>query len=100
MDEDEASKKRVQEAVWAWTGRIVVLLVVFIFGAFTGWVMWGAGDGGAVQLRPRVVDLEGQVTEQKKKVIDCEGRLTVVQGRMEDLNKALQRTGGGGAGAN
>jgi hypothetical protein len=94
IEEDEESKKRVQEALWTWIGRMVVLIVVFVFGGFTGWVLWGAGDAGAVQLRPRVVDLEGQLTEQKKRVIDCEGRLTVVQGRMEEIQKAMQRSGG------
>ena len=94
IDEDEESKKRVQEAVWTWTGRIIVLLVVFIFGTFAGWVMWGAGEEGAVQLRPRVADLENQLTDQKKRVIDCEGRLTVVQGRMDEIQRAMQRAGG------
>jgi hypothetical protein len=100
IQEDEESKKRVQEAVWEWTGRILVLLVVFGGGVFLGWIMWGTGSEGAVQLRPRVAELDGQVTEQRKKVIDCEGRLTVVQGRMEELNRALQRgQAGGGAAA-
>jgi hypothetical protein len=92
VEEDEESKKRVQEALWTWAVRIIVLVVVFVFGGFTGWVLWGAGDAGAMQLRPRVVDLEGQLTEQKKRVIDCEGRLTVVQGRMEEISKAMQRS--------
>lgn len=91
---DEEAKKRVQEAVWAWTGRIIVLLVVFVFGTFTGWILWGSGDTGAVQLRTRVVDLEGQFGEQRKKVIDCEGKLIVIQGRLDEAQKALQRTGG------
>ena len=95
IEEDEESKKRVQEAVWTWAVRIIVLLVVFVFGAFTGWVEWGAGDSGAVMLRPRVVDLETQVNEQKKKVIDCEGKLVVVQGRMDEIQRAMQRAGGG-----
>ena len=94
IEEDEESKKRVQEAVWTWAVRMIVLLVVFVFGTFTGWVLWGAGDDGAVQLRPRVVDLEGQVGEQKKRVIDCEGRLTVVQGRMDEIQRAMQRGAG------
>ena len=96
IDEDEASRKRVQEAVWTWLGRLIVLAVVFIFGVYTGWVEWGAGDGGAMQLRPRVVELEGLLGEQKKRVIDCEGRLTVVQGRLEEIQKAMQRAPGGG----
>jgi hypothetical protein len=89
--EDEESKKRVQEAVWTWVARILVLAVVFIFGGFAGWVSWGAGEQGAVQLRPRVTDLELQLGEQKKKVIDCEGKLVVVQGRMEEIQRAMQR---------
>ena len=96
IEEDEESKKRVQEAVWTWMSRLVVLAVVFIFGTFTGWVLWGAGDAGALQLRPRVVELEGQLGEQKKRVIDCEGRLTVVQGRMDEIQRAMQKSGGGG----
>ena len=98
IEEDEESKKRVQEAVWTWAVRLLALAVVFIFGGFTGWVMWGAGDQGAMQLRPRVTDLEGQLTEQKKRVIDCEGKLTVVQGRMDEIQRAMQRSAGGGGG--
>jgi len=95
IEEDEAAKKRVQEALWTWVSRVTVLVVVFGFGFFTGYVMYGAGDDGAVVLRPRVTELEGKYEEQRKKVIDCEGKLVVVQGRMEEVQKALQRTGGG-----
>jgi hypothetical protein len=90
--EDEEAKKRVQEAVWTWIQRAVVLLVVFIFGGFTGWVLWGAGDDGAVQLRPRVADIQSKYEEQRKKNIDLEGKLTVVQGRLDELQRALQRS--------
>lgn len=90
---DDEAKKRVQEAVWAWTGRIVVLLVVFIFGTFTGWVLWGAGDEGAVQLRPKTVELQGKFEEQRKRVIDCEGKLVVVQGRLDEIQRAMQKAG-------
>jgi len=95
IEEDEESKKRVQEAVWSWVLRIGVLAVVFGFGYFAGYVMYGAGDEGAVVLRPKVVELEGSLGEQRKKVIDCEGKLTVVQGRMEEINKAMQKATAG-----
>ena len=95
IDEDEESKKRVQEAVWTWVLRIGVLAVVFGFGYFTGYVMYGAGDDGAVVLRPKVTELEGSLNEQKKKTIDCEGKLTVVQGRMEEINRAMQKATAG-----
>ena len=91
IEEDEESKKRVQEAVWSWVLRIGVLAVVFGFGYFAGYVMYGAGDDGAVVLRPKMVELEGSLGEQRKKVIDCEGKLTVVQGRMEEIQRAMQK---------
>ena len=96
IEEDEESKKRVQEAVWSWILRIGVLAVVFGFGYFAGYVMYGAGDDGAVVLRPKVVELEGSLGEQRKKVIDCEGKLVVVQGRMEEAQRALNKVGGQG----
>ncbi len=95
IEEDEESKKRVQEAVWAWILRIGVLAVVFGFGYFAGYVMYGAGDDGAVVLRPKLVELEGSLGEQRKKVIDCEGKLVVVQGRMEEAQRALNKVGQG-----
>lgn len=91
IEEDEESKKRVQEAVWSWVLRIGVLLVVFGFGYFAGYVMYGAGDDGAVVLRPKLAEMEGALGEQRKKMIDCEGKLTVVQGRMEEIQKAMQK---------
>jgi hypothetical protein len=95
IEEDEESKKRVQEAVWTWVLRIGVLAVVFGFGYFTGYVMYGAGDDGAVVLRPKVSELTESLNEQKKKTIDCEGKLTVVQGRMEEINRAMQKATAG-----
>ena len=44
-----------------------------------------------VVLRPKMVELEGSLGEQRKKVIDCEGKLTVVQGRMEEIQRAMQK---------
>jgi len=95
IEEDEESKKRIQDAVWTWVARIGMLAVVLGFGYFSGYVMYGAGDTGAVILRPRVAELEGSLTEQKKKTIDCEGRLTVVQGRLDEINRAMQKATAG-----
>jgi hypothetical protein len=91
IEEDEESKKRVQEALWTWILRVGVLAVVFGFGYFAGYVMYGAGDEGAVVLRPKVHDLDSSLNEQKKKTIDCEGRLTVVEGRMQEIQRAMQK---------
>ena len=52
--EDELAKKQVQEAVWMWTGRIVVLAATFGFGFFGGWYLWARGFQGAPALREKV----------------------------------------------
>ena len=53
--EDDLAKKQVQEAVWAWAGRVIVLAVTFGFGFFAAWVLWGSGATGAPALREKVV---------------------------------------------
>jgi hypothetical protein len=86
--EDELAKKQVQEAVWMWTGRIIVLAVAFGFGFFSAWVLWGAGVDGAPALRGARTQFEGQVRDLKNKQVDVEGRLTVCQGRLEQCMSA------------
>lgn len=89
--EDEVAKKQIQEAVWVWTGRILVLLVTFGFGFFAAWVMWGAGNDGAPALRTARTMYEGQVRDLKNKQVDIEGRLTVCQGRLDQCQGALAK---------
>jgi len=88
--EDELAKKTIQDAVWAWAGRILTLLVVFGFGWFSGWVMYGSGVQGAPALRGQVPKLESTITDLKNQRVDIDGRLTVSEGRLAQCNKALQ----------
>lgn len=88
--EDELAKKTIQDAVWAWAGRVITLLVVFGFGWFAGWIMYGTGIEGAPALRVRVPQLEATITELKNQRVDIDGRLTVSEGRLQQCNKALQ----------
>jgi len=89
--EDELARKRVQEAVWTWTGRILVLAVVFGFGVFAGWYLWARGVQGAPALRAQVVAQQDQILELKNNRVDIEGKLTVTQGRLSDCQKALEK---------
>ena len=89
--EDELAKKQVQEAVWAWAGRIIVLAVTFGFGFFAAFVLWGAGTEGAPALRRKVEALDAQILELKNKRVDIEGQLTVVSGRLAECQKNLNR---------
>ena len=88
--EDELAKKTIQDAVWAWAGRILTLLVVFGFGWFAGWIMYGSGIEGAPELRKKVPQLESSITDLKNQRVGIEGRLTVTEGRLAQCNKSLQ----------
>jgi hypothetical protein len=89
--EDELARQRVQEAIWTWTGRIIVLLVMFGAGFFSGWMMWGSGMQGAPALREEVRKYEAQVTELRKQRADAEGQATVAKGRLDTCTSDLQK---------
>ena len=89
--EDDLAKKQVQEAVWAWAGRIIVLSVAFGFGFFSGWILWGVGLSGAPALRVRVEQQDAQILERKNRQVDIEGKLTVCQGRLDECNRSLAK---------
>jgi hypothetical protein len=89
--EDELAKKQVQEAVWAWAGRIIVLAVTFGFGFFAAWVLWGQGTTGAPALRAKVEQMDAQILEAKNKNVDVGGRLTVCEGRLSQAQTELSK---------
>ena len=89
--EDELAKKQVQEAVWAWAGRVIVLAVAFGFGFFAAFVKWGYGNEGQPQLVKKVQELDSRNRELDKKRVDLEGQVTVLTGRMAELQKVLNR---------
>ena len=89
--DDELAKKQVQEAVWEWAGRIIVLAVTFGFGFFSSWVLWGAGTEGATALRTKVVEMDAQILDLKNKRVDCDGKVTVLTGRMEECSRNLAK---------
>jgi hypothetical protein len=90
--EDEEAKKRVQEAVWAWTQRLLVLATTFGFGFFAGWVLFGYGPQGAPSLRVQTVKQDEAMVECKNKRVDVEGKLTVAEGRLTQCQNDLQKT--------
>ena len=87
--EDELAKKQVQEAVWTWAGRAIVVAVVFGFGFFAAWLMWGVGERGAPALRVAKENLDAQLLDFKNRRVDIEGKLVVVQGRSDECNRSL-----------
>jgi hypothetical protein len=97
--EDEEAKKRVQEALWAWAVRVIVLAVTFGFGTFAGYLLWGSGNDGAIELRRQVPVLEAQVLDHKNKRVDLESKVQVISQRYEECQKALAKAGSAGGGA-
>ena len=89
--EDEEAKKRVQEAVWEWTQRLLVLAVTFGFGFFAAWVLWGYGPQGAPALRDQTVKQDELLVDCKNKRVDVEGKLTVTEGRLTQCQTDLQK---------
>jgi hypothetical protein len=89
--EDEEAKKRVQEAVWAWTQRLLVLATTFGFGFFAAWVLYGYGPQGAPALRIQTVKQDETLVECNNKRVDVEGRLTVTEGRLTQCTSDLQK---------
>ena len=89
--EDELAKQKVQEAVWQWTGRFIVLAVTFGFGFFAAFILWGNGLNGAPALRVLKEQQEAQILERKNKEVDLSGKLTVIQSRLEQCITDLQK---------
>jgi len=89
--DDEAAKKRVQEAAWQWTQRLLVLLVVFGFGFFASWLAYGYGPQGAPALRAETERLNAELVDRKNKQVDIEGKLTVAEGRLTQCNTELSK---------
>lgn len=89
--EEEQAKARVQEALWEWIQRAVVLGVAFGFGFFTAWVMFGAGVNGAPALRTLKAEQQAHITELKNKQVDVSGRLEVASGRLTGCAKDKQK---------
>ena len=91
VSEDELAKQRVQEAIWTWTGRLLVLAVTFGFGFFAAWLLWGAGATGAPVLRQRAEQQDAQIIELKKQRQDIDGQKVVCQGRLDQCQTDLQK---------
>jgi hypothetical protein len=89
--EDEIAKQRIQDAIWNWTGRILVLVITYGFGFFTGWLMYGSGVQGAPALRAEVVKNQATITELRKQRADAEGQATVCKGRLDTCTSDLQK---------
>ena len=95
--EDDLAKKQVQDAVWAWSGRIVVVVTFIILGYAAAWWRYGYGPDGAPTLREQVVKMDAKIVDLNNKKVDVDGKLTVTQTRLDSCSKDLQACRAAGA---
>jgi hypothetical protein len=86
---DKSPGDQVKDAVWVYTQRVIVLLLVFGGGLFLGYQLWGSGDMGQPALSERVAKLDQDMTRIKNEREDCQKVLQVTQTRKEAADKEL-----------
>lgn len=89
--DEAAAKARVQEALWAWLQRALVLAVAFGFGFFASWLLYGSGAEGAPALRKLSAEQQAQILDLKNNKIDIQGQLEVATGRLKRCETDKQK---------
>jgi hypothetical protein len=89
--DEAAAKARVQEAVWQWLTRGLVLGVAFGFGFFAAWIMYASGEQGAPNLRVLSEEQAAQIVELKNNKVDIEGQLEVYTGKLSRCETEKQK---------
>lgn len=89
--DEAAAKARVQEALWTWLQRALVLAVAFGFGFFAAWLLYGSGPEGAPALRKLTKEQAAQIVDLKNNKIDIQGQLEVTAGRLQRCETEKQK---------
>jgi len=89
MQPEKSAADQVKDAVWVYTQRVIVALLVFGGGLFLGHQLWGAGENGQPALIERVAKLDQDFNRVKNEREDCQKVLQVTQSRKETADKEL-----------
>jgi hypothetical protein len=81
-----SEQQQLQEKLWTFTQRGVVLLVAMLTGLFIGYQMWG--QAGA--LKEQVSQLEERVNMREKERDTLKSQMAIVDRDKKDLEKRYQ----------
>ena len=79
-------QQQLQEKIWTFTQRGVVLLVALLAGLFIGYQLWG--QAGA--LKEQVAQLEERVNVREKERDTLKSQMAIVDRDKKDLEKRYQ----------
>ena len=85
-DAGSDEQQQLQEKIWTFTQRGVVLLVAMLAGLFIGYQMWG--QAGA--LKEQVAQLEERVNVREKERDTLKSQMAIVDRDKKDLEKRFQ----------
>jgi hypothetical protein len=86
---DKTAADQVKDAAWAYTQRVIIVLLFFGAGIFLGYQKWGAGDLGQPSLLALKESNEKDINRLKNEREDCQKVLQVTQTRKEAVDKEL-----------
>ena len=85
-DTGSDEQQQLQDKIWTFTQRGVVLLVAMLAGLFIGYQMWG--QAGA--LKEQVAQLEERVNVREKERDTLKSQMAIVDRDKKDLEKRYQ----------
>ncbi|MBI3781919.1 MAG: hypothetical protein HY270_00810 [Deltaproteobacteria bacterium] len=81
-----SEQQQLQDKVWTFAQRGVILLVAMGAGLFIGYQKWGEAD----QLRERVTELQDRVTMREKERDTLKSQMAIVDRDKKELEKNFQ----------
>ena len=85
-DTSSDEQQQLQEKIWTFTQRGVVLLVAMLAGLFIGYQMWG--QAGA--LKEQVAQLEERVNMRERERDTLKSQMAIIDRDKKDLEKRYQ----------
>jgi predicted negative regulator of RcsB-dependent stress response len=89
MVEEKTPQQQIKEAIWTYTGWVVVVLVCIGAGVFIGYTLWG----DAPQLREEAARLEKRVNELKNEREALNTQMAMTTRDRDECRDTLRKLG-------